>query len=78
MIKARLAPAAWVARCSELIAIHIKPAPALQHKAAALMQAHGLAGCAHARDKLDFGSSWPGVYVSAHFQPQPTGAGIEI
>ena len=73
MIKARLAPAARVARCSELIAIDIKPAPSLQHKAAALMQAHRLAGYAHARHKLDFGSSRPGAYVSAHFQPEPTG-----
>lgn len=78
MIKARLAPAARVAQCSELIAIDIKPAPAFVHKAAALMQAHGLAGYAHARYKLDFGSSRPVAYVSAHFQPQPAGTGVKI
>ena len=52
------------------LAVQVKPAPGLAHKAAVLMLAHGFASHAKAGHKLHLGLIWAGQCVAAHLQPQ--------
>src|SRR2546427_6736439 len=64
--------------CSELVAIHVEPAPAFAHEAAALMQAHRAAAHAVARDEFHLGTVLAGAAEVLDRQPQPACRRLEV
>lgn len=66
-----------LATASELVAIHVIPAPTLLHKAAALMQAHRRASQSVAGDKFNLGRGHASALKLLDLQSQPFDSAVK-